>query len=65
LQPYKFQLVPVVHKVEGDRIVGERVLAGPEGQPVVVYGIEGLKQWADEFPALLAGMVETAAANGT
>jgi hypothetical protein len=45
--------------------VGERVLAGPEGQPVVVYGIEGLKQWADEFPALLAGMVETAAANGT
>lgn len=48
LAPYKFVVTPVVHRLEGDKLTGEATL-----QPVVVYGIDGLTEWASAFPAAL------------
>lgn len=49
LRPYKFQIVAVCQQVEDDGVVGEQVVGGPDGQPVTVFGVDGLHAFADSF----------------
>jgi hypothetical protein len=58
LRPYKFQIVAVCQQVEDGQVVGEQIVAGPDGQPLVVYGLDGLREFADTFQAKLADVTE-------
>ena len=55
LRPYKFQIVPVVQEIDADgNVVGEQTLASTAGgQPVTVFGLDGLRAFADTFQARL------------
>jgi hypothetical protein len=55
LQPYKFQVVAVCQKVDDEgRVLGEMPVSGPQGQPVEVFGVEELAEWARAFPDEIA-----------
>lgn len=46
LRPYKFQIVAVAQQVDANgTVVGEVA-----SDPVIVYGRDGLEQWARECP---------------
>lgn len=49
LRPYKFQIMPVCQRVEDGVVVGEHTLTSGNGQPIVVFGIDGLRAFADGF----------------
>jgi hypothetical protein len=49
LRPYKFQIVAVCQDVEDGAVVGEQVVTGTDGQPIVVFGLAGLRLFADGF----------------
>jgi len=48
LRPYKFLVIPVVQVLDEDETVLQEVT--PE-QPIPVFGIEGLKKFAENFEA--------------
>ena len=50
LRPYKFLIVAVVQKVENGEVVRELVAETPTS----VFGVEGLRRFADEFERDLA-----------
>lgn len=63
LRPYKFQVIAVCQRVEDDEVSGEEIVAGEEGQPLVVFGgVDGLHAFADGFEERLAAA--EAAQNG-
>jgi hypothetical protein len=49
LRPYKFQIVAVCQRVEDGAVVGEELVTGKDGQPVAVFGVDGLRAFADSF----------------
>jgi hypothetical protein len=49
LLPYKFQIVAVCQAVEDGKVVGEQTVSQANGQPLVVYGVDGLRKFANEF----------------
>lgn len=53
LRPYKFQVVPVCQKLEDGKVVGEQIIAAGD-QPVTVFGVDGLREFAEGFEAKLA-----------
>lgn len=59
-KPYKFLVMPVVQEVDADGTVINEVQ--PE-QPTAVFGVEGLRTFADGFVESLA-TARTAEANG-
>jgi len=50
-RPYKFLVVPVIQEVDDDGNVTQEM--APE-QPTTVFGVEGLRRFADGFEADLA-----------
>jgi hypothetical protein len=50
-RPYKFLVVPVIQEVDEDGNVTQEM--SPE-QPTAVFGVEGLKTFADSFELDLA-----------
>lgn len=54
LRPYKFQVVAVCQRLEDGEVTGEEIVAGTEGQPLVVFGIDGLRGFAEGFEERLA-----------
>lgn len=55
LQPYKFQILAICQEVDEVGVVqAERVVSGPNGQPVDVFGVKGLAAFAEGFEAQLA-----------
>lgn len=59
-RPYKFLIVPVAQELDdADNVTGE---ASPK-QPDIVFGVDGLHRYADEFETILAAHL-AAAANG-
>lgn len=59
LRPYKFLVMPVVQKIDEHGVV---VAEGQGEQPDVVFGVDGLRRYADGFEQVLAEMM--AEANG-
>lgn len=59
IRPYKFLVIPVVQEVDDDGNVIQEM--SPE-QPTHVYGVEGLKRFAENFEMELAAKI--AAQNG-
>jgi hypothetical protein len=51
LRPYKFLIVPVVQNVDEDGVV---VAEGQGEQPDVVFGVDGLHRYADNFEQVLS-----------
>ncbi len=49
LRPYKFQVIAVCQDVEDERVVGERIVSAKDGQPLVVFGVDGLRAFTDSF----------------
>ena len=55
LKVYKFQIVVICQEVgDDDAVVGERLITGKDGQPVVVFGMHGLREFADTLEANVA-----------
>lgn len=61
LRPYKFLVVPVMQRVDEDGNVLDEV---QPNQPDHVFGLDGLRQYADKFPVVLA-QLEAAQSNGS
>jgi hypothetical protein len=60
-RPYKFLIVPVIQEVDDEEnVIGESSPQVPE----VVFGVEGLHRYADEFEHNL-NLKTAAAMNGT
>lgn len=56
LRPYKFQVVAVVQETDPDgNVIREQV-----SEPVLLYGCDALKAWADSFPDALDAFEEAA-----
>lgn len=55
LRPYKFQLVAIAQQLDDDgTVTGEATIgAGESGQPFVLFGVDALAKWAQDFPGLL------------
>jgi hypothetical protein len=53
-RPYKFLVVPVIQEVDEDGTVVQEMM--PE-QPQTVYGVEGLRNFADTFEVNLAASI--------
>lgn len=54
LRPYKFIVQAIVQELDDAEVVtGEK-----EAQPVVVFGVESLVSWANDFPKNLATITE-------
>jgi hypothetical protein len=51
LRPYKFLVMPVVQKIDEHGVV---VAEGQGEQPDVVFGVDGLRRYADGFEQTLA-----------
>ena len=52
LRPYKFQVIAICQELDEDgRVIGERIVAGQNNQPLEVFGCDGLRNFADMFPA--------------
>lgn len=49
VRPYKFIVQAVVQEIEDDIVKGEKV-----SEPVIVFGVDGLEEWAKNFPEKLA-----------
>ncbi len=63
LRPYKFQIVAICQNVEADVVIGEAVLGGPSGEPVIVFGVDGLREFADSFEERLQAAQHTPSTN--
>lgn len=52
LRPYKFLVQPVVQQVDEEgNVVGEVFAAGgPQNEPIVLFGVKALEEWARDFP---------------
>jgi hypothetical protein len=53
-KPFKFVVTAVVLKVEDDQILGEI-----EANPITLYGVEALVEWAQAFEENLANATVT------
>lgn len=54
IRPYKFQIVAICQEVNADGdVIAERPVASAEGQPVEVFGVNGLREFAETFEAKL------------
>lgn len=54
MRPYKFQIIAVCQVIENEQVVGEQALASEDGQPLVVFGLDGLREFADNFEARIS-----------
>lgn len=66
--PYKFEIIAICHVLDDDGNILSEQPAGqqtPDGSlaPASVFGVEGLKRWADGFEAQLENVNEAAAAS--
>lgn len=60
IRPYKFQIVAIVQEVdEDDRVIGERPVTAGNGQPIEVFGVDGLVEFAKGFDARLGNAEPT------
>ena len=53
-RPYKFLIVPVIQEVDEDGNVVQEM--SPQ-QPTAVFGVEGLRQFADTYELNLAALI--------
>ena len=54
LRPYKFQIVAICQEINDDgEVTGEQLIAGDGNQPIAVFGLDGLREFADNFEAKL------------
>jgi len=53
-RPYKFLVMPVIQEIDDDGNVIQEMT--PE-QPITVYGVEGLRNFADTFEVNLAASI--------
>jgi hypothetical protein len=51
----RFQIVPVLREVTDDgRTVGEKLMFTQSDEPFTVFGLEGLAEFVEHWPAFLA-----------
>lgn len=55
LKPYKFFVTPVCQMTENDVVLGEQALT-QEGQPIVMFGVQQLTDFAAGFQAAVDQM---------
>jgi hypothetical protein len=53
LRPYKFQIIAVCQVIEDDEVKGEELVGNQNGEPVTVFGLAGLRAFADDFEGWL------------